>query len=309
MILPELFSKVMPEFLPAVLVNGSISKEERQNFISTLRIIEDNRPPVFYISKALIALLSLTDLPDNFKIELPYETFHMYFQFGHRYIARDEFLEYTRGDKKCPVDNFDCRVCPRMLKCYKEDHISDYEVIIHRPAGDPMVYGIQIDCAHKTLSPQVQVGEFPLSVGALPLKKHYLIDTIRKALFYIGSKDADVVFSEQSDAYRKAIEKLKKAGHSPKKHKKAAKLKSQIDRMKNTIKVGYNVTVINQHEKPKRSLSEADEKREVKPHWRRGHFRNQWFGSGDNKQQKIIWLAPVGVNFPKFPEAKRYFVV
>ncbi len=36
-----------------------------------------------------------------------------------------------------------------------------------------------------------------------------------------------------------------------------------------------------------------------KPHWRRGHYRNQWFGS-ESKSKKLVFIKPVFVRAAMF---------
>lgn len=118
------------------------------------------------------------------------------------------------------------------------------------------------------------------------------IKLIVNALCYISTYKEDVSLQFPSGAPKKLLEKLSRAT-SPKQKKKVL---SELDAMGYTrIRIcGQNI-----QQEYERSLSG----REMKSHWRRGHWRNQAYGTGLS-ERRLLWIRPTLVRSDKGPPVR-----
>lgn len=109
-----------------------------------------------------------------------------------------------------------------------------------------------------------------------------IVSELAKVLVYLNLPDAELVpTQERTDLERR----LKGLGP-----KKAARLKRQIGTAYDYILIGPSVEA--EHET---GTTDAESSAQVRPHWRRGHFRRVRYGEG-RSEMRMAWIKPVLVN-------------
>ena len=111
-----------------------------------------------------------------------------------------------------------------------------------------------------------------------------IISELAKVLVYLNLPDAELIPTrERTDLERR----LKGLGP-----KKAARLKRQLGTAYDHILVGPSVEA--EHEAGS-SGADAEPGAQVRPHWRRGHFRRVRYGEA-RSETRMAWIKPVLVN-------------
>ena len=107
-----------------------------------------------------------------------------------------------------------------------------------------------------------------------------IMASVAKILLYVGLKDARQVVQS---AYTDAPRNFSGLG----KRKRALKLE-EIERLYDRILVGPDHI-------PTIDVEVTSEPHHLRPHWRRGHFRHQPYGSGGH-ERRLIFISPTIVN-------------
>jgi hypothetical protein len=112
-----------------------------------------------------------------------------------------------------------------------------------------------------------------------------IVSELAKVLVYLNLPEAELVPTrERTDLERR----LK--GRGP---KKAARLKRQLGTAYDHILVGPSVEA--EHEAASARSDTGEPGAQVRPHWRRGHFRRVRHGEG-RSEMRMAWIKPVLVN-------------
>lgn len=252
----------------------------------------------FSVDDSLLEMLINTDISGDLpvsSVKLPYPV--IYIEFGRVRDGKAGFLtdgltgeHVIEGVYLCEVkDSIQGRILEVAITCSPnekstnifDDHVEWLSLVIDE--------GLSIEGAIKkvhTLARNVETGE----QLTLPAPKHSkdllerhskLLHLVMKCLLYInlpGSRKQEM--KEGTQAQMKLMRAVSGA------HKRKAEKASR--RAHDYILVlppvdNDHVPTQNEHGSPS-------------PHWRRGHFRAQRYGTG-LLESKIIWIAPVLVNF------------
>lgn len=300
--LPELFSteilkkrKEYEELMMYYKMYG-INNMEYLLIKAGLYTIKKSREyPVFYISKELIRALSVTILPHDIPVK------------------RDPCILFFEGEVRqahfCTTGPVDCTQCETPCQIFYDYARYSHEVIVEPELMPPPSHIPE----EQTRRPDFLIFRIihrkDNQGDSIPQFHFYEEDfesrLVDKVLTYINMPKADLIFCEQSPEYAERVKMLTKSSN-PKSQKRA---QARVNELKNKTRVGYRVRYINRHTQKEIKEVNTNPTREVSPHWRRGHFRNQWYGSGESRESKTIWIAPTGVKFPKNDQKAVYKVI
>jgi len=119
-----------------------------------------------------------------------------------------------------------------------------------------------------------------------------LLIFITNILVYLTTREADVVYQQESEAYRAMVKKM----HEAKTHKKKEKLKVKVTEMaraqipKHIVGGSYTIKRWGSDEEPKEGTPGPKRKLKVTT-LVSGHWRNQACGAG-RKDHRLIWIQP-----------------
>lgn len=248
---------------------------------------------IFDFSAPLIEMLNNTDVEEiEFQqIKLPYKSFYLHLGHGNLLLYLDELGNevYANGAlitqaKEKELDIFYLGVIKdkSVYKIRKWYQFPEYK------SGFTLVFAEQNTKIESSLEEFRKRIEKTYDADGVSERLELTTSNLKlivNCISYLTVDNADIVEEQSKDTPKHLIEKLENAKSNHKKQIVQAEL----------IEQGY--TKINYCGNKYKSDKEVAELLQsgIKPHWRRGFYRNQVFGEG-NKSRKRIWIEPTIVN-------------
>ena len=271
--------------------NGKAIEAYRQASIEAYIKFLDGGRNIFDFSGQLLEMLQQTDVKDiKFQdIKLPYESFYVSFldfeiPFRDKYLLDgafirfhnyedDPFAKYAIWVELCGHDkesiqnksefglqNRDLIFLSSSLTCENDNSTIEDSLEYQRRIMKDEPNERHLD---------VQLEEYKLLIDHLKL--------VVNALLYLSIPDPDLtdIFGHPTELNKK-IETTKEI-----KGQQVSNVKSD-DKLRHVRLVGYKIK--------KRTDYRTGKK--IRAHWRRGHWRNQKYGTAGNEIKKLIWIQP-----------------
>lgn len=271
--------------------NGKAIEAYRLSSIEAYINFLDGGRNIFDFSGQLLEMLQQTDVKEiKFQdIKLPYESFYVSFldfeiTFRDKYLLDgafiryhtyedDPFAKYTIWVELCGYDkekienksefglqNKDLIFLSSSLTCENDNSTIEDALEYQRRIMKDELNERHLD---------VQLEEYKLLIDHLKL--------VVNSLLYLSIPDPDL-----TDILGNPTERNKKS-ETPKQIKEQSFQNQKLDEKLRHVKlVGYKI-------KKRRDYKTG---KKIRAHWRRGHWRNQKYGTVGNEAKKLIWIQP-----------------
>lgn len=121
---------------------------------------------------------------------------------------------------------------------------------------------------------------------------------VAACMVYATMPDADKILASDSPAYAQWLKYLQTRRKFTKRERKENNNIQDICQERRFY-LGRNIKIINRHEHEEKDAEAKGTHASPRLHWRSGHYRRVWHGSGEDRHTEIHWIKPTLVGVPQ----------